>query len=103
MKEMTTAELRARVQAGEAPGSSYTLLDVREPDEVAATAIDGSLRIPLAQVVERMGELDPGVPTIVHCAGGTRSKRAIAALQEAGFQGELVNLAGGVRAWNQEA
>ncbi|WP_194948073.1 rhodanese-like domain-containing protein [Actinomyces trachealis] len=101
MKEMTVAELRALVQAGETPGSSYTLLDVREPDEVAATAIDGSLRIPLAQVVQRMGELDPSKETIVHCAGGTRSKRAIVALCDAGFKGELINLEGGVRAWNE--
>ena len=51
--------------------------------------------------MSRMGELDPARVTIVHCAVGIRSKRAIKALRRAGFAGELVNLAGGMRAWNK--
>ena len=39
--------------------------------------------------------------TIVHCAAGVRSKRAIKALRRAGFTGELVNLTGGMKAWNK--
>ena len=67
--------------------STYTLLDVREPNEVAIDAIEGSLRIPLGEVVERMEELDPSRETIVHCAAGMRSARAIEALTAAGTRG----------------
>ena len=103
MNEITATELRARIAAGQAPGSTYTLLDVREPSEVAIDAIEGSLRIPLGEVVERMGELDPGRETVVHCAAGVRSARAIEALTAAGYTGALTNLAGGMKAWNESA
>ena len=103
MNEMTATELRARIAAGRLPGGAYTLLDVREPDEVEADAIAGSLRIPLGEVVERMDELDPGRETIVHCAAGVRSARAIEALTAAGYTGALTNLAGGMKAWNESA
>lgn len=101
MNEITATELRARIAAGRAPGSTYTLLDVREPNEVAIDAIEGSLRIPLGEVVERMEELDPSRETIVHCAAGMRSARAIEALTAAGYTGELTNLAGGMKAWTE--
>ena len=103
MNEITATELRARIAAGQAPGSTYTLLDVREPSEVAIDAIEGSLRIPLGEVVERMGELDPGRETVVHCAAGVRSARAIEALTAAGYTGALTNLDGGMKAWNESA
>ena len=35
MEEITASEVRARLAAGERAGRSFTLLDVREPDEVA--------------------------------------------------------------------
>lgn len=101
MNEITASELRARIAAGRAPGSTYTLLDVREPNEVAIDAIEGSLRIPLGEVVEHMGQLDPSRETVVHCAAGVRSARAIEALTAAGYAGALTNLAGGMKAWNE--
>ena len=101
MNEITASELRARIAAGRVPGSTYTLLDVREPNEVAIDAIEDSLRIPLGEVVERMNELDPGRETVVHCAAGVRSARAIEALTAAGYTGALTNLAGGMKAWNE--
>ena len=101
MDEITAADLRRRIAAGHDPGSTYTLLDVREPNEVELDAIDGSLRIPLGEVVDRMGELDPSRETVVHCAVGVRSARAIEALTAAGYTGTLTNLVGGMRAWNE--
>ena len=101
MNEITATELRTRIAAGQMPGGTYTLLDVRKPNEVEIDAIDGSLRIPLGEVVERMEELDPSRETIVHCAAGMRSARAIEALTAAGYTGTLTNLAGGMKAWNE--
>ena len=74
---------------------------MREPNEGAIDAIEGSLRIPLGEVVERMGQLDPSRETVVHCAAGVRSARAIEALTAAGYAGALTNLAGGMKAWNE--
>ena len=95
MKEIKVDELRRRLEAGE----DLVVLDVREPDEVARSAIFGSVDIPLGQVVDRMSELDPARPTAVICAAGVRSARATEALTPAGYAGELVNVTGGMKAW----
>ena len=95
MKEIKVDELRRRLEAGE----YLVVLDVREPDEVARSAIFGSVDIPLGQVVDRMSELDPARPTAVICAAGVRSAKAIEALTTAGYAGELVNVTGGMKAW----
>ena len=103
MNTITASELRARIAAGEKPGGAYTLLDVREADEIAAMPVEGAVHIPLGEVIERAGELDADKETIVTCQGGVRSKKAIEALQAAGYAGALTNLEGGARAWYEAA
>ena len=95
MKEISVDELRRQLETGE----DLVVLDVREPDEVARSAIFGSVDIPLGQVVDRMSELDPARPTAVICAGGVRSAKAVKALTAAGYTGELLNVSGGMKAW----
>ena len=46
-----------------------------------------------------MDELDADRPTVVVCASGVRSARAIEALRAAGYPGRLLNLEGGMKAW----
>ncbi|MDU0349439.1 molybdopterin-synthase adenylyltransferase MoeB [Actinomyces sp. MRS3W] len=103
MNTITAAQLHARIASGETPGSSYTLLDVREPHEVAAGDIAGAVHIALDQVVARRGELDAGKELIVYCAVGMRSQRAIEALAQAGYAGAMMNLEGGIQAWLETA
>ena len=95
MKEIGVDELDERLETEE----DLMVLDVREPDEVASSAIPGSVNIPLGEVTDRMGELDAARPTAVICAGGVRSAKAVEALTAAGYTGELVNVSGGMRAW----
>ena len=78
------------------------VLDVREPAEVEAGAIAGSLHIPLAQVPQRTTELDPGKLIVVHCKGGYRSPIATSLLRRAGFR-DIANLTGGFDAWKTAA
>jgi rhodanese-related sulfurtransferase len=73
------------------------VLDVREPDEVAAGAIAGSTSIPLGQLPARLGELDRATPIVTICQSGRRSQRAAEALAAAGFT--VANLDGGMNAW----
>ena len=61
------------------------IIDVRNPGEVEAGAISGALNLPLPQLLDRMGELDPSRPTIVYCAGGYRSATAASLLRAHGF------------------
>ncbi|OLO62629.1 molybdenum cofactor biosynthesis protein MoeB [Actinomyces oris] len=75
------------------------LLDVREDVEAALEPMEDALHIPLREVAARMDELDGDRPTVVVCAAGVRSVRAIEALRAAGYSGQLVSLDGGMRAW----
>lgn len=98
MKEITVAELKAKMDAGE----NIQLIDVRMPDEWATAKIEGATLIPLPNILQRMDELDPTKEIIVHCKMGGRSARAIEALQNAGFEGDMANLVGGITAWSNE-
>jgi adenylyltransferase/sulfurtransferase len=98
MEEITATELKQRLDRGD----DLQLIDVREQNEYDIARIPGTKLIPLGQVTQRMGEIEEGRETIVHCKGGARSARAIEALTNAGFKGKLVNLKGGIGAWSSE-
>jgi rhodanese-related sulfurtransferase len=90
-------EVREMIK-GKKPGE-FCLLDVRLPKEYERGHIPGSVLIPIAQLPERKGELDPKKLTIAYCAIGGRSRAAASILQDAGFAAAY-NLKGGFNAWN---
>ena len=98
MESITATELKQRLDNGE----DVQIVDVREASEVAIGTIPNSIHIPLAQVLERMSEIDPSRDTVVHCKMGGRSARAIEALQRSGYEGKLSNLTGGIIAWSND-
>jgi rhodanese-related sulfurtransferase len=83
----------------EAIPADLVVLDVREDHEWAAGHIDGAIHIPLGQLPARVGELDPSAQTLVVCHVGGRSARATAWLHAQGH--DVINLAGGMEAWEQ--
>ena len=85
------AEMRAR-------GDAHTILDVREPAEVAICALEGSLYIPMQQVPQQIGTLSHDHPLIVLCHHGPRSAMVTEFLRKNGFD-NVWNLAGGIDAW----
>lgn len=90
------------LSAGELAGLLATedepfLLDVREPDEVAAWSIPGVVNIPLGQLADRLGELPRGRRVVALCASGNRSRDAVQIVSTAGF--DAANLTGGMAAW----
>lgn len=56
----------ARAYISDHPGEDYTLLDVRQPSEYQEEHLPGALLIPLPQLTDRLGELDPGKPVLVY-------------------------------------
>ena len=92
--DMTVTQLKARQDQGTAP----TVIDVREPYEVAICRIPGTAFIPLAQLPGRLGEFNPSDEIVVSCRSGARSARAVAMMQARGFS-RARNLAGGILAW----
>lgn len=95
--EIDAASLAAELADGTPP----VLLDVREPWEADVAAIDGSVLIPLGELGERLGELDPAASVVVYCHLGVRSEYAARMLASAGFT-DVRNLAGGIDAWSRE-
>jgi len=83
------------------PRADMTVLDVRQSKEYETGHIPGATLIPVADLKDRIGELDPEKPTIVYCAIGGRSRVAAQMLAGRGFR-EVMNLAGGMRAWQGE-
>jgi len=98
MPQITATELKQRLDNGD----DIQIVDVREDNEVAIAKLPNSIHIPLAQVLNRMSEIDPARETVVHCKMGGRSARAIDALKRSGFTGNLLNLAGGITAWSND-
>jgi glyoxylase-like metal-dependent hydrolase (beta-lactamase superfamily II)/rhodanese-related sulfurtransferase len=82
-----------RLAAGEA-----TALDVRAPAEREEGYIDGSLSVPLSQLLPRLNELPRDRPLLVYCAAGYRSSIAASLLKKADFTA-VGEIAGGFAAW----
>jgi rhodanese-related sulfurtransferase len=95
MKEISVAELKTRRDER----LPHVLLDVREPDELAAAAVAGARHIPMAEIPQRLDELPRDVELVVMCHSGGRSARVVRFLEQLGFD-NAVNLAGGIDAWS---
>ena len=101
--ELSPATLRDRLAAGEA----ITLLDVREPDERAFSAIPapataGDLFIPMREVPSRLDAIREALgrgPVVAYCHHGVRSLTAARWLADQGLTG-VQNLDGGIDAWS---
>jgi len=96
-------EQLAKLLAGPTTGGVHetppVLLDVRERPEASFAALPGSVLIPLGELPDRLGELDPDAPVVVYCHHGVRSARALEVLEKAGFA-RARHLTGGIDAWS---
>lgn len=98
MKQLSVRELQTRLATTDVPP---VILDVREGWELNICALPGAVHMPMGQIPNRMGELDPGRETVVVCHHGVRSLRVAHFLESRGFS-KLYNLQGGVDAWARE-
>ena len=92
--EIDVLEAKTRVQDG------AVLVDVREQHEFDEAHIPGSLLIPLSDFPARFAELPKDKPLVMQCRSGARSLQAAQYLQENGYA-DVVNMAGGILAWEQ--
>jgi rhodanese-related sulfurtransferase len=63
-KSLDYQETKAYI--AEHPSDSITLLDVRQLSEYQESHIPGAVLIPLPELNDRLGELDPEKPTLVY-------------------------------------
>lgn len=78
---------------------TVSVLDVRRASEHAERHIDGSLNVSHTRLLGRMNEVPRDRTVLVHCRSGARSARACSLLAASGF--DVVNMAGGMLAWEQ--
>ncbi|WP_312097673.1 rhodanese-like domain-containing protein [Niallia sp.] len=93
MKEITPNELNRKIMNGE----QLSIIDVREPAEVATGKIPGAVNISLRLIEFRMHELDKQKEYFIVCQAGGRSSQAAQILSKNGFH--VVNMIGGMQCW----
>jgi rhodanese-related sulfurtransferase len=86
----------------QAPSDDLQLIDVREPAEVAAAALEGFENLPLSEFAAWSNTIhsrfDTDKETIVLCHHGMRSAQMCAWLAQQGFT-RLKNVVGGIDAY----
>lgn len=80
--------------------STFTLIDVRSPDERETAVIDGSVLL-TQEVAQELARTDKEAMLVFHCHHGGRSQRAAEQFRDAGFR-NIHNVVGGIDAWSQE-
>ena len=96
LPEIQPEELKSRLDAGE----DVLILDVRELHEYQICNLHGRL-IPIGELPQRLGELDPNREIVAHCKLGGRSAKAVEFLRSQGFR-DVKNLAGGIMRWAEK-
>jgi rhodanese-related sulfurtransferase len=98
IKDMTPREFLERRNSG----AAITLVDVREDWETTLAPVPSDIvHIPMGQIAERLGELDPNRETVVICRSGGRSLEVARFLSSQGFA-SVYNLSGGILAWSRD-
>lgn len=87
---VTPAGLDARLAAGE----RLQIVDVRSAKDYAKSHLPGALHLPLKELRNRLGELDPALPTITYCNSGVSGNAGQNVLLALGFT-DVSNLSGG--------
>jgi rhodanese-related sulfurtransferase len=98
IKDMTPREFLERRNTG----AVMTLVDVREDWETTLAPVPSDVvHIPMGQIGDRLGELDPSRETVVICRSGGRSLEVARFLSSHGFA-SVYNLSGGILAWSRD-
>ena len=93
MEQITPEELKRQMR----DGKDLLLVDIREDHERVVYNI-GGLHIAMSELRSRLHEIPKDKEVVMYCEKGIRSVIAIQRLEAAGFH-NLINLAGGMKAW----
>jgi rhodanese-related sulfurtransferase len=94
----------SQLQATQYINQGKTLvLDVRSADEFATGHLPNAKNIPLAEINNRLKEIEKSKNAVVItvCATGVRSSNAVSVLNKAGFA-QVFSLDGGTEAWKTQ-
>jgi rhodanese-related sulfurtransferase len=94
VREVSREEAKKMVEEG------AQLIDVRADHEWEMGRIEGATHLPLAELSERVREIDKDRPVVLYCRGGNRSTMAAEALAAEGY--EAAKLSGGIVGWSED-
>ncbi|MGI8961931.1 MAG: rhodanese-like domain-containing protein [Bryobacteraceae bacterium] len=98
--ELSPKEVRSRVAAGD----RLVFIDVRDPEEIAMTRIEGAQLIPMESVpaeIQRLEALADEASLVILCHHGVRSLQVASWLRQQGLD-NCSSLAGGIDRWSRE-
>lgn len=89
------------VVLAERGNTSIDFINVCTPAEYKEKHIEGVRSVPLDALAAHVHEFQGKQTVYVHCRSGRRAEQAIATLQSLGVTAELVNVEGGLLAWDE--
>ena len=92
MHEKTASEVKLLLDSND---ERLMILDVREQWEYDICHIEGSLHIPMGQLLNKIDDLEKNDTIVVVCHHGIRSRIVGKHLEDYGFK-NIINLTGGV-------
>jgi molybdopterin/thiamine biosynthesis adenylyltransferase/rhodanese-related sulfurtransferase len=98
VRSISAAQLAQRIKAS---GQPISLIDVREPEEFAASHLPRAINIPVGSIEQHSRQLPHAGTVIFMCRSGVRSQRACALASRMGVS-EAWQLEGGLLAWKAE-
>lgn len=79
--------------------SKYTLVDLREPDELIVSSIEGAINIPFSQISKKISSIPYDKPVIVYCHSGDFSEEVADLLADRDY--DVAHVAGGYTAYRK--
>jgi rhodanese-related sulfurtransferase len=98
IKEIGTADAQGQL-------NNRIIIDVREYDEFAAGHLPGAINIPRGVLEFKIGTVaqcaDKAAPYLLYCRTSGRAAMSAVQLQRIGYT-DVISMAGGFEAWNNE-
>lgn len=98
MKHISASAFREVIQA-ERSNTSVDFINVCTPAEYKEKHIEGVRSVPLDEIERHLSEFQDKKTIYVHCRSGKRGVKALEKLKELGVTAELINVEGGLLAW----
>jgi rhodanese-related sulfurtransferase len=99
MKHISVEAFR-EVIGVEKDNASIDFVNVCTPTEYKEKHIKGVRNVPLNEIDKHLEEFNTKSTVFIHCRSGNRGRQAIEKLQALGVTAELVNVEGGLLAWD---
>ena len=100
MKHISINSFKEVIES-ESTNPSVAFINVCTPAEYKEKHIAGVTNIPLRDLAGHVTQLQNKSTIYIHCRSGNRSQQAVETLQKLGITAELVNVEGGILAWQE--